>query len=291
MLRALRLTAVALIVATPALAQRLPETVIPDHYTLWFEPDLAKETFRGRESIRVTVTEPTTSITLHAAEITFGEVTITSGGRTQIAKVTTDAKGEKATLTVPRAPGRGTGDDPDRVYRHPQRSAARLLHQQGQRAEVRSQPDGSDRCASGVSVLRRARYKATFDISMTVPAGDTAISNGRITNDTPGPAPGTHTLTFARSPRMSSYLVALLVGDFVCREGASEGTPIRVCSTPDKRELTGFALEAATQQLAFYNAYFGIKYPFGKLDIIAVPDFPPARWRTSAPSCSASACC
>ena len=80
MLRALRLTAIALIVATPALAQRLPETVIPDHYTLWFEPDLAKETFRGRESIRVTVTEPTTSITLHAAEITFGEVTITSGG-------------------------------------------------------------------------------------------------------------------------------------------------------------------------------------------------------------------
>ena len=72
---------------------------------------------------------------------------------------------------------------------------------------------------------------------------------------------------------MSSYLVALLVGDFVCREGASEGTPIRVCSTPDKRELTGFALEAATQQLTFYNDYFGIKYPFGKLDIIGVPDF------------------
>ena len=72
---------------------------------------------------------------------------------------------------------------------------------------------------------------------------------------------------------MSTYLVAMLVGDFVCRDGASDGTPIRVCSTPDKRALTAFALEAAEQQLQFYNDYFGIKYPFGKLDIIGVPDF------------------
>jgi len=80
-------------------------------------------------------------------------------------------------------------------------------------------------------------------------------------------------VTFARTPRMSSYLVALLAGDFACREGASAGVPIRICSTPDKRELTGFALEAAAQQLKFYNDYFGITYPFGKLDIIGVPDF------------------
>ena len=63
-------------------------------------------------------------------------------------------------------------------------------------------------------------YKATFDVSLTVDAGDTAISNGRRSRDTPGPEPGKHTLTFARTPKMSSYLVAMLVGDFVCREGA-----------------------------------------------------------------------
>ena len=72
-----------------------------------FAPDLAKETFRGRETIRVTLTEPATSITLHAAEITFGEVTITSGGRTQTATVTTDAKNETATFTVPERLGEG----------------------------------------------------------------------------------------------------------------------------------------------------------------------------------------
>ena len=273
MLRVLRLLAVALLVATPAAAQRLSGTVIPDHYALSFEPDLAKETFRGRESIRVTLTEPTTSITLHAAEITFGEVTITSGGRTQIATVTTDAKSETATLTVPQrlAEGQATIQIAYNGILNDQLRGFYISKANG-RKYAASQMEATDARRAFPS-FDEPIYKATYDISMTVPVGDTAISNGRIVSDTPGPTPGTHTLTFARTARMSSYLVALLVGDFVCREGSSDGTPIRVCSTPDKRDLTGFALEAATQQLKFYNAYFGIKYPFGKLDIIGVPDF------------------
>ena len=117
------------------------------------------------------------------------------------------------------------------------------------------------------------RFKATFDVSLTVPQGDTAISNGRVVTDKPGPEPGTHTVTFSRTPKMSSYLVAMLVGDFACRDGSADGTAIRVCTTPDKINQAGFALQAAQQQLAFFNNYFGIKYPFGKLDIIGIPDF------------------
>ena len=142
--------------ATPATAQRLPGTVIPDHYTLWFEPDLAKETFRGRESIRVTLTEPTTSITLHAAEITFGEVTITSGGRTQIAKVTTDAKSETATLTVPErlAEGQATIQIAYNGILNDKLRGFYISKANGRKYAV--EPDGSHRCAPGVSVLRRA---------------------------------------------------------------------------------------------------------------------------------------
>ena len=49
--------------------------------------------------------------------------------------------------------------------------------------------------------------------------------------------------------------------------------PIRICATPDKKPLTRFALEAAEAIVRFYNRYFSIAYPFGKLDIVAVPDF------------------
>ena len=72
---------------------------------------------------------------------------------------------------------------------------------------------------------------------------------------------------------MSSYLLALAVGDFVCNQGSADAIPIRICSTPDKKALTGFALESTEQIVRYYNRYYTIKYPFKKLDVVAVPDF------------------
>ena len=259
--------------AVPAAAQRLTEKVVPEHYTLWFAPDLEKETFRGRETIRAIVTAPTTSITLHAAEIEYGDVRITSGGRTQTARVTTNAADETATFTVPQRIAEGpvsieiayTGILNDKLR------GFYISRANGRKYAV-TQMEATDGRRAFPSFDEPA-FKATFDISLTIDRGDTAISNGRLVSDTPGPGAGKHTLVYSRTQKMSTYLVAMVVGDFVCREGSSDGTPIRVCSTPDKRELTGFALEAATHFLKFYNGYFGFKYPFGKLDVIGVPDF------------------
>jgi aminopeptidase N len=262
-----------LLFATPASAQRLAATVIPEHYTLWFAPDLEKETFRGRETIRVNVRAATRSVTLHAAEITLGDVTITAGGRTQIAQISLDPKAETATFTVPQEIPAGvasiqiayTGRLNDKLR------GFYLSRANGRKYAV-TQMEATDARRAFPS-FDEPHLKATFDVSLMVDAADTVISNGAQLSDTPGPEPGTHTLTFATTPKMPTYLVAMLVGDFVCRSGSSDGTPIRVCSTPDKLGLTTFALEAAEQQLAFFNDYFGIKYAFGKLDIVAVPDF------------------
>src|SRR4030095_13637214 len=90
-----------MVTASAAIAQRLPSGVTPTHYTLWFAPDLDRATFRGRETIDVTLQRPTTTVTLNAAEIDFGNVTIDAGGRRQTARVTLDEKKEMATLTLP----------------------------------------------------------------------------------------------------------------------------------------------------------------------------------------------
>ena len=262
-----------LIAPYAAEAQRLTDTVVPDHYTLWFAPDLDKETFRGRESIRVQVKTATRTITLHAAEVEFGDVTIAAGNRTQTAQVTLEPKTETATLTVPQEIPAGTAtlqiaytgllNDKLRGFY--------LSRANGRRYAV-TQMEATDARRAFPS-FDEPRFKATFDVSLMVDAADTAISNGAPLSDVPGPEPGKHTLTFATTPRMSTYLVAMIVGDFVCRSGAAGGTPIRVCSTADKLGLTAFALEAAEQELSFFNDYFGIPYAFGKLDLIAVPDF------------------
>src|SRR5260221_408751 len=117
------------------------------------------------------------------------------------------------------------------------------------------------------------REDLAFDVDLPMDYRDTAVPNGRLLWDTPGPRAGRHTLTFSETPKMSSYLVAMAVGDFRCLEGGSEGVPIRICATPDKTELGHIALDAAQRILTFYNGYYSIKYPFRKLDVVAVPDF------------------
>src|SRR6202030_3247642 len=90
---------------------------------------------------------------------------------------------------------------------------------------------------------------------------------------TEGPGESQHTVRVATTPKMSSYLPALVMGNFECIEGSADGIPIRVYGTPGKKEMGTFALDAASQVLSYYDKYFGIKYPYGKLDLIGLPDF------------------
>ena len=81
----------------------------------------------------------------------------------------------------------------------------------------------------------------------------------------------------------------MLVGDFVCREGGADGIPIRVCSTPDKRALTGFALDGRRAAAGVLQPVLRHQVPVRQArHHRACPTSRPARWRTPAPSRSAS---
>ena len=270
---ALLLLLVLLVVASPAAAQRLPGTAVPEHYDLWFAPDFKTDRFRGRETIRVRLPKPTNRVTLHAAEITFEDVRITTQAGAQPATVAPDQKSETATLTVSKEMPAGAATI-DITYTGVLNDKLRgfYLSKANGRKYAVSQMEATDARRAFPSFDEPA-LKATFSITLMVDEADTAISNGAQLSDTAGPDPGKHTVVFAKTKPMSTYLVALLVGDFVCRGTTAGGVPLRVCSTPDKKDLTGFALEAAAQQLEFYNEYYGVAYPFGKLDIIGIPDF------------------
>ena len=254
-------------------AQRLPYGVTPRHYALTFTPDLQKATFAGDVTIDVEVNQPGSSITLNAIELEFQEATITQDGKTQVAKWSFAPEKEQATLTVADGlqPGpasihiKFTGILNDKLRGF-------YLAQSKERNYATTQFESTDARRAFPSFDEPA-FKAKFDITLVVDKGDTAISNGRITSDTPGPVEGKHTIQFATSPQMSTYLVALAVGDFECNEGSADNIPIRVCGTPDKKPLGTAALRYASEILKFYNQYYGIPYPFGKLDIVGVPDF------------------
>jgi aminopeptidase N/puromycin-sensitive aminopeptidase len=254
-------------------AQRLPYGLNPKHYALTFTPDLQKATFGGDETIDVEVNKTANSFTLNAIELEFQEATITQESKTQAAKWSFAADKEQVTLTVADElqPGpasihiKFTGILNDKLRGF-------YLARTKERNYATTQFESTDARRAFPS-LDEPAYKAKFDISLIVDKGDTAISNGRIASDTPGPGEGKHTVQFATTPQMSTYLVAMAVGNFECVEGTADNTPIRVCGTPDKKPLSDAALRYASEILKFYNQYYGIPYPFGKLDIVGVPDF------------------
>ena len=257
----------------PAAAQRVPGGVTPNHYDLAFIVDLEHERFEGTETIRVDVTEPTSRIVLNAVDITFHEVTIGAGTAAQKAAVALDEAKQTAMLSIPRPVAKGAADIHIR-YSGILNSQLRgfYISRTKARKYAVTQFEATDARRAFPS-FDEPHFKATFAVTLTIDRGDAAISNGRTLSDTPGPATTQHTIKFATTPRMSSYLVAMAVGDFKCLDGAADAIPIRICATPDKRDLGRIALESAEQILKFYDGYYAIKYPFGKLDVVAVPDF------------------
>jgi aminopeptidase N len=256
-----------------ASAQRLPEVARPDNYKLTFKPDLEKATFEGDETIATRLLKPSSDITLNAVDIDFHDVTITSGGATQKAKVTPEKEKEMVVLSVekPLSAGPATIHITYTGILNDEMRGLYLGKDDKGRKYAASQFEATDARRAFPS-FDEPDYKATFDITAVADADQVAISNYKVVSDTPGPG-NKHTVKFATTAKMSSYLAALVVGNFEYIEGSVDGIPIRVYSTPGKKDMGKFALEAAEYIVGYYDKYFGIKYPYGKLDLIGLPDF------------------
>ncbi|KAL7054858.1 hypothetical protein AAHC03_024486 [Spirometra sp. Aus1] len=126
--------------------------------------------------------------------------------------------------------------------------------------------------------------KATFDISLVAMDNEVALSNMPEVSRTtippptgrPAPADGHNyvKIKFDRSPYMSTYLVAMVVGnfDYVSAKDA-HGVDVRVFTPPGKKACGEYALEVSVKTLPFYANLFGHKFPLPKCDLIAIPDF------------------
>lgn len=115
--------------------------------------------------------------------------------------------------------------------------------------------------------------KACFRISVTTAKSHTVLSNNPVEKVEPHPG-GRKTVHFERTPRLSTYLLALAVGELEASPAAHCGeTEIRVWHVPGKEKLTAFALETARETLTRLERYFDQPYPYEKLDLVAAPDF------------------
>lgn len=264
--------------AAPAAAGSLPAEVRPLHYQLTVTPDFGTRTFAGDLTIDLEVVAPTTRITLDAVDLEFVDASLTVPGRYPVhPTAAVDAAAGTVTFTLPARLLPGTAklrveydgrlNEDGRGFYLVRTADGRYLLSQMESSDARRAFPCVDQPAA----------KASFALTAVVDDGLTAISNGPVVSDTPGPKAGQHAVRFGTTPKMASYLVALAVGRFECAAGTAESIPIRVCTRPGMKDLSRFALEASERAFAFDNRYVAFHYPFRKLDLVAVPgNFPGA---------------
>jgi aminopeptidase N len=254
-------------------AQRLPATIIPSHYKLLLDPDIGQQKFTGEETITVQVQQATSEIVLNSLGLDISLAEATAADKTVPARVTYDEPNETARLSLAQPLPAGAASLHLKFSGKLTAGLRGLYLSKSRRRQYAVTQFEGTYARMMFPGFDEPAFKATFDLSVIADKGDTAISNGRIVKDEPLPGSTRHKVTFSTSPRMSTYLVALAIGDWQCLERTVDGTPIRVCAEPDKKQYGQFALEAAAQSVHFYNQWYGIKYPFEKLDMLAIPDY------------------
>jgi aminopeptidase N len=113
-------------------------------------------------------------------------------------------------------------------------------------------------------------YKATFALDVTVPSTDMAVSNMPAASST-DLGDGRKRVSFATTPKMSTYLLFFGLGQFERATGKVGDTEIGVVTQKGALDQSQFALDSAKTVLAEYNDYFGVRYPLPKLDNVAAP--------------------
>jgi puromycin-sensitive aminopeptidase len=259
---------------------RLPANVTPQRYQIRLSPDLTTWTFAGEETVSIQVHEPVDKVVVNATELEFGSVSVTGAkGKTLGATVALDGENEQAIFSFPETLAAGSyalqikfsgilNDKLHGFYRSTYKDA------NGQVKPLASTQFESTDARRAFPCWDEPAFKAVFQVTLVVDEKLTALSNAAVVRETLLPGTGKKEVVFADSIKMSTYLVAFIVGEFEGTEPVmADGMPLRVWAVPGKKHLAGFAIEIGKASLEHFSRYYGISYPGDKLDLIAIPDF------------------
>ncbi len=248
--------------------------MLPREVDLRVEVDPAlSPRFRGEVTHRLELLRGTRSIELHAEGLVISRPRLRVEGRRVRARVET--RPDRSTVVVHAAELLPAGPvELELAFRGRLRRDLRGLYEAraGERPYAFTQLEAAD-ARSFFPCFDEPSFKASFQLSVTTGREHTVLSNNPVAKVEPL-EDGRKTVHFSRTPPLSSYLLALAVGELEASAPTFCGeTEIRVWHVPGKSQLTGFALEAARETLARLESYFDLPYPYEKLDLVAVPDF------------------
>ena len=251
---------------------RLIDTFIPDHYTLSLELDRTNRRFHGITTVHGIVPDTSTVIKLHAKQLDIESVLVNGRPADFTAEendelhITQDGLAAGEHVIVVSFAGTIT-DAMHGLY-------PCYYEHAGVKRELLATQFESHHAREVFPCIDEPAAKATFDVTLTTEADRSVLGNMPIrqqeeTDD--------HKLitTFDTTPRMSTYLLAFVVGELQKQSATTkDGVEVNIWATPAQPvESLDFALDIAVRSIEFYNDYFGTAYPLPKSDHVALPDF------------------
>ncbi|MBV8667012.1 MAG: ERAP1-like C-terminal domain-containing protein [Burkholderiaceae bacterium] len=250
---------------------RLPKNVVPLDYSLNIVPDIANHAIHGEESIKLQFRERTGTVQFNSLNQTLDHV-LFDGKPVPVVDTVNERQLTTLTLAEPAAPGMHT-----LTFNYEGKMETRPF---GLFVQPFVKPDGSkDQLLSTKFEATDARrmfpcwdepaFRTTFALTATVPVAWSTVSNmpiaKRVLHDDQA------TVTFARSPKMPTYLLEFTAGSLAAVTADVGPTKLGVWTVRGQENDGATALANAKQILADYNDYFGVAFPLPKLDSIAVP--------------------
>jgi len=273
-------------------AGKLPDGVRPTAYRLDLTLDPREDRFHGQVEIDIEIDEATDHIWMHGNNIDVAEI-----------KAVVPSEGDKVVpahyrqmldsgvVRVDFAGGIPAGKITLRInYSAPfDKNLAGLfkVEEKGEAyALAKSESIQARRFLPGFD---EPGLKATYDISLTIPEGYKAISNGPEAERVDA-GNGMEKVTFAQTRPMPTYLLSLAVGPFDVVERPpipankyrKEPLPLRGFARKGRGKDMAYVLDKTPEMLRIFEEQLQRPYPFKKLDIIAAPQWPSGATELSA---------
>jgi alanyl aminopeptidase len=269
---------------TPAEAPpigRLPADVRPLRYGLTLDIAPEKERFSGAVEIDVELAKARDVLWLHGRNLTVERAVVEAGGKAiQATWEQVHPTGVAALrLKSPIGPGRATI-----------KIAYNAAFDKGMVGLYRVERGGASYAFTHFEPVRARQafpsfdepsFKVPFDTTLIVSRDSKAIANTReiAREDAPGGG-GRARVRFATTEPLPTYLIAFAVGplDLVAAQAIPPNAvrfkplPLRGVAARGRGPELGYSLARAAEIIPALEAYFGVAYPYDKLDLIAVPE-------------------
>ncbi len=258
----------------------LPRDVVPTHYRLAFTIDPAKSSFSGHTEIDVDVANPEKSFFLHGLDLHVTHAGVRLAAGTVEAKYVQVHDSGVATLSFATAIPKGRATlvfDYDAPFNTSLAGLYKVVDDGNSYAFTQFENIDARRAFPSFD---EPGFKTPFDVTVTAPAADKVIANTPVTSSTSA-AGGMTKRVFEATKPLPTYLVALAVGpldivdagDIPADKFRNRPLHLRGVAAKGMGPKLKYALSLTPAVVQALENYYGVAYPYQKLDILAVPDF------------------